>query len=753
MKIASNPRPLTSFLARLIWLSVLPPVLVAAWMATHHVLTQQEETRQQATNTVKNFAIAMDAFLDARIRALHILAVSPAGDDPHRLMEMYSEAQGFFASFGSHLILTDPGDPTRMLFNTRLPLDAKLPVVPQPQGHAAVATALATGQPAVGDIFMGPITKVPMVAIAVPAVRDGTVRHLLLTILETRQLQQRLDQEALPANWSMSLKDGTGDTIAHRATVDFDPALEVDDNGRFEAQSSLSHWKVVLEIPRNALRGPLMAAASAMVLAIVMATAAGVLGGTLAGRRLSRQMSALTDSASPLRLDITEIVNARHLLDTAATNQRLNESRYKATFEHASIGIAQMSPDGQGMQANHAACAMFGYSQEEFRTITWQQVTPAEDMPASLEYVGRLLAGDMVSHTRERRFLTRDGNVFWANLGVTIIRKPDGSPDYFIAIIENIQARKAAEAALMDRDALLTDIGAMTKIGGWYFNPATGTGQWTSEVARIHDLPEDQPVGLMLGLSYYTEKHRPIIEAAVRAAIKEAIPYDLELEILSATGQRKWVRCLGHPEVANGQVVRVRGAIQDITERKNIVLALEKSAQQYRQLVEHANSAILQWAPDGTILFFNEYAQELFGWSAEEILGRHVDLLLPEQKAAGSDHSTLVDEIASHPERFRHNINENIRRDGSRLWMNWTNRVLVDDHGQIASFLSIGSDISEHKQLMEELKQRNEELERFNRLSVGRELQMIELKRQINELSQQLGRQPPFDLSFIEVAA
>ena len=85
--------------------------------------------------------------------------------------------------------------------------------------------------------------------------------------------------------------------------------------------------------------------------------------------------------------------------------------------------------------------------------------------------------------------------------------------------------------------------------------------------------------------------------------------------------------------------------------------------------------------------------------------------------------------------------------------MNWTNRVLVDDHGQIASFLSIGSDISEHKQLMEELKQRNEELERFNRLSVGRELQMIELKRQINELSQQLGRQPPFDLSFIEVAA
>ena len=619
-------RPLASFLTRLIWLSVLPPLIAAAWLAGHNVLSMRDASRQQAANTSKNFATSIDHYLSSRIKALNILAVSPLVDDPQSWPKLYAEAQGFFDNFNSHVILTDIDQPMGMLFNTRIPFGAPLPPLPRPKGHAAAPTALSTGIPAVGDTFMGPIAKEPLVAIAVPAKRDGKVVHLLLTTLEARLIQQRLDLEALPAAWSLTLRDGKGDIIAQRTSADFDPSQKVDNDGRFEVESKLSPWKVVLEIPRDALLKPLVSNGFFLALAVTLATMAGVLGGTLASRRLGRQVAGLTapPSADSPPIDIEEIAAARQLLDEAATSQRLNESRYQAMFENASIGIAQVALDGPCLQVNQTVCAMFGYSRDELRTRTWQQLTPPDELPTDLNYVARLIAGDLVSYQREKRFKARDDSLFWANLGVTLIRKPDGTPDYFIAIVEHIQARKDAEAALIERDALLTDMGAMTHVGGWFFDPTTGKGQWTPEAARIHDLADDKPIDAATGLSFYTEKHRPIIEAAIQEATRETKPYDLELEILTSAGRHKWVRTIGHPVVKDGQVVRLRGAIQDITK---------------------------------------------------------------------------------------------------------------------------------YKELVEELKQRNEELEGFNRATVGRELQMIELKQQINELSRQLGQEPPFDLSFVEVSS
>lgn len=755
MKSTSPTRPLASFLARLIWLSVLPPVLVALWLAAQHVFSLQDVTRQQAANTAKNFATTIDFFLTARIKALNILAVSPLGDDPQRWPELYTEAQGFLASFGSHVILADTGDPMRMLFNTRSPFGASLPLLPRPQGHAAAPAAAASGKPAVGNTFMGPIAKEPLVAIAVPALRDGKVAHILLSILETKQLQQRMDKEALPATWSLTLKDSKGDIIAQRVPVDFDPRQEVDADDRFEINSTISPWTVVLEIPRNVILDPLFSTGISLAIAIAITTLAGILGGTLAGRRLGRQVSSLTSPTTPDSppLDITEIAAAQHLLNAAAASQRLNESRYQATFEHASIGIAQITLDGLFVQVNRAVCDMFGYSQDKLLTTTWQQLTPADELPIDLEYVRRLLAGDIDFYNREKRFVASNGCLFWANLGVTMIKQPDGSPDYFIAIVEHIQTRKDIETALHEQEALLTDMAAMTHAGGWAFDPRTGMVRWTPEAARIHDLADDALIDITTGLNFYVDKHRKTLEDALQAAIQDGTPYDLELEIKTATGRSKWVQTLGHSIFENGAVVLVRGAIQDITERKIATMALAQSEQRYRQLVENANSVILQWAPDGTIQFFNEPAREVFGWKTEEVLGQPVGILVPEQDSTGADLSTLVDEIAHHPERFRHTINENVRRDGSRLWMNWTNRALYDDQGQITGILAVGSDITAHKNLLEELKTRNQELEQFNQASVGRELQMIELKRRINELTRELGQEPPFDLSFVEVSA
>jgi PAS domain S-box-containing protein len=747
-------RSLASFLARLIWLSVLPLLLAAAWLAIDNVRKTQEETRQQAASTAKNFTSAIDHFLQTRIGALHMLAVSPLADDPKRWPELYTEAQGFRESFGTHVILADTGEPMRMLFNTRTPFGAQLPPLPRPKGHAAAPAALESGRPAVGDIFMGPIAKEPLVAIAVPGIRDGKVAHLLLTILETKQFQQRLEQEILPATWSLTLKDGRGEVIAQQSPAGFEPNRDVEEDGRFVTRSTLSSWSVAVEIPRDAMNAPLISAGISLAAALAIATIAGVLGGMLAGRRLNRQVISLTGdpSLADLPMDIIEIVAVRQKLDDAAANLRLSENKLTATFEQATIGIALVDFEGRCLTVNRAVSTMFGYSNSEMLTKTWQQLTHPDDLETDLEYVRKLFAHECDSYSREKRFLHKDGSAFWANLGVTLLKKPDGTPDNFLAVVENIQARKEIEAKLIEREALLSDMSAMTHVGGWTFDPATGRGDWTAEAARIHDLPVDAPINVEAGLSYYIGEHRQIIAEAVRTAIEQGRPYDLELEMQTATGRRKWVRTIGHPVHEEGKVVKMRGAIQDLTERKLDEIALAQSEQRYRELIENANSAIIHWAPNGAILFYNEYAQDLFGWNAAEIIGQHVGILVPDQDSTGADLSKMLADIAAHPERYQQNINENIRRDGSRIWMNWTNRAIRDERGQITSILAVGNDITQLKKTEEELKRRNEELERLDRASVGRELQMIALKRQINELSQQLGRTPPFDLSFVEVA-
>jgi signal transduction histidine kinase/HAMP domain-containing protein len=123
-------------------------------------------------------------------------------------------------------------------------------------------------------------------------------------------------------------------------------------------------------------------------------------------------------------------------------------------------------------------------------------------------------------------------------------------------------------ASLEQKNELLTVMGAMAKVGGWEFDARTGKGTWTDEVARIHDVDSTDETDVAKGLTFYQGEHRERIEAAVRDAIEHARPYDLELEMVTPKGNRKWVRTIGQPVLEAGKVVKVWGSFQDITEHK-----------------------------------------------------------------------------------------------------------------------------------------------------------------------------------------
>lgn len=146
--------------------------------------------------------------------------------------------------------------------------------------------------------------------------------------------------------------------------------------------------------------------------------------------------------------DITERKRAAAALEES-------EARFRATFEQAAVGIAHVGPDGRWLRVNRKLCEIVGYSQEELLARTFQDITHPDDLGADLDCVCRMLARELDTYSMEKRYLRKDGNGVWINLTVALVWKPNGTPDYFISVVEEIQARKEAEAALRESEEKL----------------------------------------------------------------------------------------------------------------------------------------------------------------------------------------------------------------------------------------------------------------------------------------------------------
>ncbi len=148
---------------------------------------------------------------------------------------------------------------------------------------------------------------------------------------------------------------------------------------------------------------------------------------------------------------------------------------------------------------------------------------------------------------------------------------------------------------------------------------------------------------------------------------------------------------------------------------------LRTSEEKYRELVQTAYSVILKFDTAGRLTFFNEYAQQLFGYTEEEVLGRPIlGTIVPEAESSGRDLAEMVEGICRDPEHFCDNQNENITKDGRRLWMRWNNRAVLDADGRLTGILSVGNDETDRKRAEEALKARESLLQKtFDVLPVG----------------------------------
>ncbi|QIN84064.1 PAS domain S-box protein [Rubrobacter tropicus] len=131
---------------------------------------------------------------------------------------------------------------------------------------------------------------------------------------------------------------------------------------------------------------------------------------------------------------------------------RESEERFRATFEHAAVGAAQISTEGRWLRVNRRLCEIVGYTEEELLEKTFGDITHPDDLGKDLEHARAMLRGERQVYSMEKRYVRKDGSPVWVNLTVSLVREASGEPRYFISVVEDISERKRVEE---ERDLLL----------------------------------------------------------------------------------------------------------------------------------------------------------------------------------------------------------------------------------------------------------------------------------------------------------
>ena len=216
-----------------------------------------------------------------------------------------------------------------------------------------------------------------------------------------------------------------------------------------------------------------------------------------------------------------------------------------------------------------------------------------------------------------------------------------------------------------------------------------------------------QPIEMILAEEKLTEAELDnLIESGFVLSVDREFIRNIENTYVAKDGRKIPVLFSGstmHDD--NGEIQGTVCVAQDITERKMAQDKLQESEKKYRELVENANSIILRMDTRGCVTFFNEFAQSFFGYKEDEIINHNVvGTIVPQTDTFGRDLAEMIQDIGQHPDRYTTNENENIRRNGERVWVAWTNKPIFDSSGRVTEILCIGNDITELKQTEEALK-------------------------------------------------
>ncbi len=265
--------------------------------------------------------------------------------------------------------------------------------------------------------------------------------------------------------------------------------------------------------------------------------------------------------------------------------------------------------------------------------------------------------------------------------------------------------RKQAEDTVKKMQILLDEIQRITKVGGWEYDVATARVTWTDEVYNIYGVSKDyNPQSPDEDITFYAPEDQGLVNQAFKQAVEEGRPYDLELQLINAAGNRLWVKTSGRVEYRGDKIVRVFGNIMDITERKIWEQALQKSEEKFRRVIETALEGVWFLDSEFKTTEVNDAVIRMLGYTREELIGKSfIDLVVDEER------SMQAEEFQHRKRGIGGQYERRVRcKDGSEKWLSLSVQPVMNTQDEFVGSFGMVTEITERKRADDAIRESEE---------------------------------------------
>lgn len=384
--------------------------------------------------------------------------------------------------------------------------------------------------------------------------------------------------------------------------------------------------------------------------------------------------------------DITSRMRAEEAL-------RESEERFRATFEQAAVGIAHVALDGRWIRFNQKLCDITGYTREELSKLTFQDITYPDDLEADLQYMKRLLAGEIPTYSMEKRYVKKNGSLVWVNLTVSLLHK-NGNPEYFISVIDDITERKRAEEELRESEEKFRALAESSAAAVIVYQD-----EWLVSVnpaaERITGYSKDELLKMKMIDIIHPDFKEIVSKRALARQRGQPEPTQYETMIITKGGEARWVLLSVGLMLYRGKPAGVV-TLLDITERKQAEEALRKSEANLARSQKIAHLGSYNW---DLVHNTDEWSDELY-----RILGIRPGAVKPSLEAFKQfvypdDHKTInkhLDDMFKQKYAGEYEVRI-VRPDGSIRWISINGELECGESGKITRIFGTLMDITERK--------------------------------------------------------
>ncbi|WP_246672124.1 MULTISPECIES: PAS domain S-box protein [unclassified Mesorhizobium] len=393
-----------------------------------------------------------------------------------------------------------------------------------------------------------------------------------------------------------------------------------------------------------------------------------------------------------------------------------SEQRFRRAMEDSAIGVAIVGLDGRIQQANPAFAAMLGYSRAEIEALTFPQITHPDDLSIGRETMMNVREGRISSYHFEKRYLRKDGTPVWAQLAGSVIRDEDtGKPLYLVSQIEDIDARKQAEARIAEAETrwnfALTSAGQ----GIWSLDMRKGGTTYSETWVKMLGYADGELDGdpdRWLAMIHPDDRER-VAEADRAHLAGETEFFEAEFRMRHKDGRWVWILDRGKAieRDGEGRLVRAIGSLTDITERKEAEARLMVSAamladekERLRVTLQSIGDAVICTDAANRVTFMNPVAEKLTGVDVGEAMGKvlgHVYWAVDEE--SGQRIGLTRPSSSERPHCDQNTRAVLVRRDDSRCSIRQVVSPMMNDRDEFCGLVIVFQDFTDARALQRQL--------------------------------------------------